>query len=328
MFFVTNKAINEPLLSKIEVPRRITFNTENNQAGQSIYFCRRNGANDYTEIGSANLLEELRVSPAEQILVYIHGFNNQPESDIFPRAQELQRLFDAVKQNLVLVLPIIWPCSDHIGIIRDYYYDEDAADASAFAFARLLEKFLNWQKVNCTDGVPSCLKRINMLAHSMGNRVLRGTLQRWREYGETSSPLLLFRNTFLVAADIEDESLQKNGKGTQICELSRNVTVYYANDDLALRTSKVANDGNMINGRRKRRLGHSGAEDTELLPRNVYLVDCDEINNLYDKPKGHAYFLNDDKGQPGLVFQHILHSVQCGRVDIDAATRMKILGCT
>lgn len=321
MLFITNKAINEPLLNKIDSPRSITFSKTNNQSGQSIYFCQRDGVDIYTEIGSACLLEKLRTDKAEQILIYIHGFNNQPEKDVFPRAQELQRLFDAQQANLVRVLPIIWPCNDQMGIIRDYYDDQDAADVSAFAFSRLLEKFFKWQDDNATNGIPSCLKRINVLAHSMGNRVLRGTLERWGEYNCNGAIPLLFRNTFLVAADIANESLERGTKGDYLCQASRNVAVYFANDDLALRSSKVANDGNVINKAISRRLGHSGPENPDKLPHNVYIVDCDEINNMYDNPKGHTYFMKNDKGQPGLVFQHMCSAIQSGRIEVDDPTR-------
>lgn len=326
MFFITNKIINEPLLDKVDAPRQITFNRTNNQAGQSIHFCRRDGVNSYTEIGSTNLLDSLRLSNAEQILIYIHGFNNQPEQDVFPRTQELQQLFDSVQANLVHVLPIIWPCNDRIGIIRDYYDDQDSADVSVFAYTRLLEKFFKWQDQNSQNGVPSCLKRINVLAHSMGNRVLRGTLERWGEYNRNGSIPLIFRNSFLLAADIANESLERGTKGDCLCQASRNVAVYFANDDLALRSSKVANDGNIINKAISRRLGHSGPENPDRLPRNVYMVDCDEINNIYDSPKGHAYFLKDNKGQPGLVFQHICKAIQSGRIEVDdPARREKVI---
>lgn len=317
MLFITNKIINEPLLDKIDASRPITFSKTNNQAGQSIHFCRRDGLNSYTEIGSANLLETLRLSNAEQILIYIHGFNNQPEENIFPCAQKLQQLFDNQQANLVHVLPIIWPCNNKTGIIRDYYDDQDSADSSAFAYTRLLEKFFRWQDQNNQNEVDSCLKRINILAHSMGNRVLRGTLERWGEYNRNGSVPLIFRNSFLLAADIANESLERGTKGDYLCQASRNVIVYFANDDLALRASKVANDGNVINKSVSRRLGHSGPENLDRLPRNVYMVDCDEINNIYDRPTGHTYFLRDDKGQPGLVFNHICKAIQSGRVEVD-----------
>lgn len=326
MLFITNKTINEPL--ELQVGRKITFDKSNNQSGQSLYFCRRNGPNDYTEIGGVNLLENIRQSSVEQIIVYIHGFNNQPESDVFPRTETLQNLFDASQPGLALVLPLIWPCNDKLGIIRDYYDDSDAADASAVAFARLLDKFIAWQNTNSVDGIPPCLKRINVLAHSMGNRVFRAALHRWGHYSMSGEVPLLFRNSFLVAADIDNESLERGQEGEYIAKGSRNVVVYYAADDLALRSSKVANDGNIINKRTSRRLGHSGPENPDLLPKNVFMADCDEFNNLYDSPKGHSYFLRDTAGRPGVVFQHILRAMQTGRVEVDDSNgRTKILTC-
>ncbi|WP_448507796.1 alpha/beta hydrolase [Immundisolibacter sp.] len=86
-----------------------------------------------------------------------------------------------------------------------------------------------------------CLKRINMLAHSMGNRVLRETLCAWNKYDLPSGVPLIFRNTYLVAADIENESVHKGERGELISHASRNVVVYFASDDLALRSSKAAN---------------------------------------------------------------------------------------
>jgi hypothetical protein len=50
-------------------------------------------------------------------------------------------------------------------------------------------------------------------------------------------------------------------------------------------------------------------------PANVYAVDCDDINNVYDNPKGHTYFRSGrTKGQPGLVFEHIFAALMSGRV--------------
>jgi hypothetical protein len=44
-------------------------------------------------------------------------------------------------------------------------------------------------------------------------------------------------------------------------------------------------------------------------------IDCDEVNTLYDPPKGHSYFRSGKKkGGPGVVFDHIFASVLTGRV--------------
>jgi hypothetical protein len=186
-------------------------------------------------------------------------------------------------------------------------------DQSAFAFARALGKFISWRNSEeYNTQADTCLKRINVLAHSMGNRVLRETLDVWNRYDLPDGVPLLFRNTFLIAADIANESLQSGQRGELICAASRNVVVYFASDDLALRASKVSNLANKI---ASRRLGHTGPENMELTPRNVYSVDCDDINTLYDFPKGHSYFRSGEtRGKAGLVFDHIFSTILSGRV--------------
>ncbi len=319
MLFITNRAVKGN--PETVVGRRIKFDLNNNQAEQSVYFCRRNGKEDYTELGSKAFLGELKNSPYDQLLIYLHGYSNLPEPDIFPRAQKLQKLCDDQAANSVLVLPVIWPCDNDAGIVKDYWDDEKAADASGFAFSRVLEKFMAWRAANAQVDKP-CLKRINVLAHSMGNRVFRETIRVWAQYDRNEALPLLFRNTFLVAADIVNESLEYGNEGKFICDCSRNVSVYFASDDIALRASKVAN----LKTEASRRLGHSGPENLEKTPKNVYAIDCDDVNTIYDNPKGHSYFLHAGDGQaPGVVFQHIFNSIASGRVHADTVTRTTIL---
>lgn len=320
MLFVTNRAINEPDVSPVTKERKISFRLDNNLAGQSVFFCRRNGKDDYCEIGSGNFMGALKAADADQILIFIHGFSNQPEPDIFPRTEALQKLFDRKKKKLVQVVPIIWPCDNDLGIVKDYWDDQKAADASAFAFARVLEMFLAWRTAAEVDrSEPPCLKRINVLAHSMGNRVLRGTLEAWANYDRGGRVPLLFRNVFLMAADIVNEFLQRDQGGRHICDSARNVSVYFATDDLALRASKVSNLKNKV---ASRRLGHTGPENMDLVPGNVYTIDCDEFNTDYDSPKGHSYFTYDKSGRSaGLVFEHMFNSIATGRVLVDDAIR-------
>ncbi|MCI0490181.1 MAG: alpha/beta hydrolase [Blastocatellia bacterium] len=310
MLFITNRTPKQSIRSR--AGRKFDFDLNDNAPSNSVFFCERTGAGDYTEIGSKELLSRLKQSPYRQLVVYIHGFSNLPEQ-VFPAADEFQRLCDAKKANEVLVVPLIWPCDNDIGIVKDYWDDQKSADQSAFSFARVLSKFLEWrnsQKENPQED--PCLKRINVLAHSMGNRVLRETLWVWNKYDLADGVPLIFRNTFLVAADIENESLEKGERGEHISYASRNVVVYYASDDLALRASKASNLRNKI---ASRRLGHSGPENMELIPHNVYAVDCDDVNTAYDSPKGHSYFRSGrTPDQPGLVFDHIFSSIDSGRV--------------
>lgn len=310
MIFITNRFPEQSVRTRIG--RKFDFDLDNNAASNSVFFCEQTMKNKYIEIGSIDFLKRLKDSKYRQILIYIHGFSNLPEA-VFSAASEFQKLCDKKKKDEVLVIPIVWPCDNDMGIIKDYWDDQKAADQSAFSFARVLEKFLAWRSSDkYNPEMNPCLKRINILAHSMGNRVLRETLCAWNKYDLPKGLPMMFRNTFLVAADVVNETIHEGEPGELICHASRNVIVYHASDDLALRASKASNLKNKI---ASRRLGHTGPENIDKTPKNVYQVDCDDVNNIYDKPKGHSYFRSGArKGSPGKVFDHIFECLISGRV--------------
>ena len=303
MLFVTNRRLEEGPRSR--PGRRVRFDLSDSEPSPSLFFCERRDAEDYVELTSTPFFNRLRRGPRSQILFYLHGFNSQPETDIFPTAVRLQDLLDGLTGARIEVVPLIWPCDDDFGLLKDYWDDQDAAEMSGFAFGRAIGKFLDWRDAPSED--PPCLKHVNVLAHSMGNRVLRFALGKWSR--DRGAPPALFRNLFLMAADIANESLEPGEPGHAITRAARNVLVYHADDDFALRTSKLANL------RRKvvtRRLGHTGPENPERTPRNVVAVDCDAVNNRYD-PLGHTYFLDDGEGRPGLVLAHVAETLTTGR---------------
>ena len=322
MYFITSRmpTVNtEPELNK-----NFVFDMGNNSSSKSFFCCQRAKKGKYEEIGSVGMLKALKKAQWRQILLYIHGFSNMPE-DTFAAAEEFQALCDHKKPSEILVIPLIWPCDTDIGVIKDYWDDESSADQSAFAFARLFDAFMEWR--NSKEYNPEddpCLKRINVLAHSMGNRVLRQTLLQCLHKQPKGLPLL-FRNVFMAAADVLNETLHKGQPGECICHAARNVMVYYASDDLALRASKVAN---VVKAEASRRLGHTGPEDMSLTPQNVYAIDCDEVNMEYDPLKGHTYFRSGKKkGHPGLVFNHIFQTLLTGRpFPADEYRKTSILG--
>ena len=319
MLFITNREPKGSIVT--EANRDFHFDLDKNSPSNSIYCCERIAKDKYIELGSDVLMSKLKDSKAKQLLLFIHGFSNLPEPDIFPRVTKLQEYFDAKEPNLIQVVPIIWPCDNDLGIIKDYWDDQKSADQSAFSFARALQFFMDWRDKAPEDS--PCLKRINILAHSMGNRVFRETLSVWNKYDLANGVPLLFRNTILMAADIVNESLEEKEEGRLISQSSRNVSVYYASDDLALRSSKISNLKNKV---ASRRLGHTGPEDSKKVQANVYSIDCDNFNNKYDSPKGHSYFLSDDNDNVGAVFEHMFNTIKTGRVSVDdEANRKHIL---
>ncbi len=310
MLFITNREPKGSIRTKNN--RKYRFDLDKNAPSNSVYYCERLAEDDCQEIGSKGFMSRLKESNSKQLLFFIHGFSNLPEADVFPRVAKLQAYFDAKEPNLVEVVPLIWPCDNDFGIVKDYWDDQKSADTSAFSFARILQKFMTWRS-DAADDAP-CLKRINILAHSMGNRVFRETLATWDKYDLANGVPLLFRNSFLMAADIVNESLEEGESGRLISQSSRNVSVYYASDDFALRSSKISNLKNQV---ASRRLGHTGPEDMGKVQSNVYAIDCDNFNNRYDMPKGHSYFLSDENDKVGMVFEHMFNTLKTGRVLVD-----------
>lgn len=319
MLFITNRFPKQSITTTIG--RKFDFDLSNNAVSNSVFFCRRKAKNKYNEIGSIDFLKSIKDASVEQILIYIHGFSNLPE-DVLNGAKEFQALCDRSKKGEVLVVPMIWPCDNDLGVVVDYWDDQKAADLSAYAFARVLNKFIEWRNSDKYNPQSNpCLKRINILAHSMGNRVFRESLYKWNKYDLARGVPLIFKTCFLIAADIVNESLETGQKGNLICHASRNVVVYHASDDFALRASKAANLKNRI---ASRRLGHTGPENIKKVPKNVYSVDCDDINNVYDYPKGHSYFRHGKTGRrPGVVFKHIFSTLLAGRVYPDDESRRR-----
>lgn len=309
MFFITNRAFIEG--NKTTEMRKVSFDLDNNEAGQSVFFCWRDDAKKaYVELGGENFMKALRKSQARQVLFYLHDSAQLPEQHVFPTAEKLQQLFDTQDKGLVDVVPVIWPCNNGSSPMIEYHEDQIAAEASGVAFARALEKFLVWRE-SVKLGEAPCLKRMNLLAHGMGNRALRQTMSCWANYQRKGQVPLMLRNVFMMAADMFNEAFEDSRDGRYICHGTRNVVVYYAADDRVLGTGTV---GYLGADSASRRMGHTGPEHLGLTPKNVYTVDCDDVNNKYDRPNGHTYFLTDEKGEPGKVFLHMYDAIKKGRV--------------
>lgn len=333
MLFATNRVLNEGPTPRnpngsFAVPRQVSFNLDNNQAEQSIYFCDRASRNNYREIGHEEFFKELDEATATEIIFYIHGYSNLPEKSIFPTTQELQQLFDLSNDNKVLVVPLIWPCDNDFGAIQDYFDDQKAADASDMSFMRFFEMLFDWlkQRLTLSSSDNPFNKKLHILTHSMGARVLMGATNRAVDYYQLNGFPQVFNCIFLSASDIVNEALEPNERGQWIPSAANNVVVYHASDDWALKASIAANIFNIISSSR---LGQKGPEDITKVPNNVFALDCSDFNQKYDGSAiGHSYFssLPGQTGQkPGLLFEHMQRCIEQERVVIPSNQRQATL---
>ena len=266
---------------------------------EQVYFCELTDDVRIVELGSKTFLKEMR--NYERVLLYIHGFNTKP-SDTFETTMNLQELMGKVGCKNTLVVPVIWPATRNGLTTTKYFSDKDIAEMSALALSRALAIVYNGADPN-----KPCTTKVSILAHSMGNRVLKETIHRYRSEWNWSALPQMFEYVFMKAADTTSSIFDRYGKGVGLPEIARNVIIYYAKDDLALNASKVINGvTDSQPGPLSQRLGRVGLSKASLasLPENVFQFDCGMFNNIYDPPLGHTYFFH--KGLPSPCLTHMI----------------------
>lgn len=234
--------------------------------------------------GSEALFTQLRQSMKSQSLdslLFIHGFNVSFKAAVESAAQIGERyakLSNKTYQPNIFVFS--WP-SD--GDVTSYINDRHDAEASGYAFARGLMKLATFLK--SSDSEEACQQKINLIAHSMGNYVLRHALQQAQKIANGASLSRIFDNIVLTAADEDNDAFEFDHKLAKLPELAQRITVYFNNGDLALATSDLTK-GNPD------RLGHDGPSKPHQIPAKVVIVDASDVVKGISE---HSYHVENDK---------------------------------
>ncbi|MDP3461038.1 MAG: alpha/beta hydrolase [Hyphomonas sp.] len=176
------------------------------------------------ELGAA--LEE---RASESVLLFVHGFNTSFEDALIRSAQlsvDLSRrgVFDVGVPAL-----FSWPSAARLSL-TDYRGDQDRSISAA----PYLEQFLDVITQN-----PD-IKRINIVAHSMGNRILTQALESYAaDYLARERRDDLEFRIILVAADVDRDIFEAT---TGVLDnLGANITIYTSDADRALHVSEIVN---------------------------------------------------------------------------------------
>jgi len=240
--------------------------------------------------GSKALLAQLRAQMREDSLdslVFIHGFNVSFSGAIESAAQlsdGLAQLSGNSYQPNIFVFS--WPSN---GKLLDYRDDRYDAKASGYAFARGLKKLSDFLRE--PDRGQRCDRKIHLIAHSMGNYVLRNALQEAQETRGNSLLPCLFENIVLTAADEDSDAFEHDRKLARLLELSRRITIYFNTEDRALEISDLTK-GN------PERLGEVGPRNPLQLPAKVIPVDVSEVVRGFTE---HSYHIDDDNVVQDLI---------------------------
>ncbi|MDJ0600114.1 MAG: alpha/beta hydrolase [Crocosphaera sp.] len=250
---------------------------------------------DPPTLGSEEILErvaqEMR-SQGEDTVIFIHGYNTSFRGGLTQAAKLHQVLTSnnsgtsepAFKLNMCL---FSWP-SDGSLLLSDsnaanaiaYYNDRLDAAASGAAFARSFLKvadFINGLETRCQQN-------LHLIAHSMGNYVLRHALQELKNQVGNQLPRL-FDQILMMAADEDEDAFDRQDKLFDLPRITRRTSVYFNRGDLALWAA------DNLKGRPPR-LGSDGPIQPRQLPRNVYPIDCTRVISRFTDPSEHGYYIN------------------------------------
>jgi esterase/lipase superfamily enzyme len=173
---------------------------------------------------------KIKASSVKTAVIFIHGYNTTFDAALYSFAQII---YDGQLNNFVPVL-FSWPSQ---GDLSAYLYDADNAQNSVSTFETLV-KFL---QTECG------IDNINIIAHSMGNRIVVDALADLSAHEEIK-PL---EELIMAAPDVNRETFIS--KANLIQRASKGVTLYASSSDRALgisgflaempRLGKVESDG-------------------------------------------------------------------------------------
>lgn len=243
---------------------------------------------DPKKLGGWLFMEALRAAMAGEksdTLVFIHGFNVSFTGALEAGAMlaQTQRVQDTddTEPRPVNVVVFSWPSDGSAIPWMSYYSDREDARVSGPAVARAFLKLKDFIEDLSDDAY--CQRRLHLLAHSMGNYVLRQGLQALIAK-DRDSLVRLFDQIMLAAPDEDDDTFEHDTKLRLLPRIGRQVTVYYNPTDKAL----LISDKTKAN---PDRLGSDGPRLVDLLPKKVVLVDCRVAAPAADRWAHHGYYI-------------------------------------
>jgi esterase/lipase superfamily enzyme len=235
--------------------------------------------------GSKTLFENLRARMAEECsdtIVLIHGYNVSFKEAIKTAAKVSRNFANLNDGRGVNMIAFSWPSDGSMTPWLAYTSDRRDAAASGPAFARGILKLRDFMQELTDD--EACTRKLHLIAHSMGNYVLRHALQEVRRQSRTGIPRI-FDQIFLVAPDEDDDAFEHDHKLKLLPRLARHVNVYFNSEDTAMAIS----DGTKGN---PDRLGDDGPRAPFQVPAKVTQIDC---TNVVRGVVEHSYYVDEPK---------------------------------
>ncbi|MEM7459609.1 MAG: alpha/beta hydrolase [Pseudomonadota bacterium] len=221
---------------------------------------------------STTLQNAINGEGSDSVLLFIHGFNVQFDEALVRAAQLSNDLSRENRFNVGVPVLYSWPSAGALSL-EDYQGDR----SRSLGAAPYLEEFLDILTEDLS------VSRINIIAHSMGNRVLTQALEDYaRDYLDRHNRDDLEFRIMLVAADVERDIFDAaNGV---FDNLDANVTIYTSDTDRALHISSI------VNTNQEKRLGDTDTNRPYIRPSlNYQTIDATAVTTeLFGI--GHNYY--------------------------------------
>ncbi len=188
----------------------------------------------------------------KKILLVVHGFNNSAKDAMQTYrtvADHIAALRDAEGDALYdLVIGYLWPGYENK---LEYY--------SAKEHAIKLKEKMKDHLVFLT----SLAAKVDVLAHSMGNRLMFEALN----FPPEKNAKKIVQHFYSIAAAIDNESIEKKQKYFHSSKNCEDVFIFHSKQDEVLEFLYTFAEWD-------RALGFEGVENLKKLPSNVQLIDC------------------------------------------------------
>ncbi|MEP1142661.1 MAG: alpha/beta hydrolase [Henriciella sp.] len=182
------------------------------------------------ETFTSTLQDAIYDDRASSVLLFVHGFNVQFDEALVRTAQLSNDLSREERYQVGVPVLYSWPSAGALSL-EDYRGDRERS----LGAAPYLEEFLDL----LTEDLD--VDRVNIIAHSMGNRVLTQALEDYaKDYLDRHNRNDLEFRIMLVAADVERDIF--DAANTAFDSLDANVTIYTSDTDRALHISSFVNE--------------------------------------------------------------------------------------
>lgn len=214
------------------------------------------------------------IKPNSDVLFFIHGFATTHEDEM-DHILKLNELYLGKNSNIEHLIYLSWPTSNSYALT--YWSDKEDSIVTGQTLARIYVKlnkffytmFRKYEQENCKQ-------KIHIMAHSMGNQVLKQMMGSLNE----KYIIPFVGEIILLHADVSADSFESIQPFTKLHKLGQRTHIYIHKGDDALTISTTTKNFS-------KRLGKAGPSNMKELSQSTFVVDVTGIT--YDKVKNDAF---------------------------------------